>query len=162
MPHLILHLPLPDRYRGAFAAAQMKLGCKSQDADLNPGILLAMVPAGVDVDDLRTGIPRSLSCVLDDVEQQLNDWGAAVVINVKGQVLTVWQDLIDSGAVSLDTSPAFMVASGKHDDIESVQDMLKGQRVYFDALEVIDLETGKTVTSYDLNENNQIDDDDDD
>jgi len=158
----MLHLPLPDRYRGAFAAAQMKLGCKSQDADLDPGVLLALVPAGVDIDDLRTGIPRNLSCVLDDVEQQLSAWGAAVVINIKGQVLTVWQDLVDSGAVSLDASPTITIASGKHEDIESAQDMLKGQRVYFDTLEIIDLDTGVTVTSYALSENNQTDDDDDD
>lgn len=160
MSYLILHLPLPDRYRGAWAAAQMKLGCKPHDADLDPGVMLALLPPGVDVDTLRAGLPSTISCTLGDVEQQASAAGAAVVIHVTGSVLEVWNDLMDNGATSLDNTPTITLATGMYDDLESVQDMLTGQRVYFDTLDVLDLETGDCVASFDLDETEDTDDDD--
>jgi hypothetical protein len=160
MSYLILHLPLPDRYRGAWAAAQLKLGCKPHDADLDPGILLALLPAGVDVDALRAGLPERISCTLGDVEQQASASGAAVVINVTGEVLEVWEDLMTSGAEHLDNTPTLTLATGMYDALEAVQDMLSGQRVFFDTLDVLDLETGECVASFDLNGTEDTDDDD--
>ena len=160
MSHLILHLPLPERYRGAWIAAQMKLGCVPADVDIDPGILLALVNPNVDVDALRAGIPDHVSCVLGDVEQQISLAGAAVVVNVTGDVLEVWEDLQNSGAENTGVVPAMSLATGQYNNLEAVQDMLTGQRVFFDELEILDLTTGQLVARFDLN--NQAEDADDD
>ena len=158
MSYLVLRLPLPARYSGAWAAAQLSIKA-SKTADLDPGFTLVIVPSSIDMDELRGGVPNSVHAEITAIVQQQTTQGDAVVAILGGTAAELWTDMQQDSTIPLDSQPCILIANGLFEDITGVERMLVGKTIIFDELEAISLDTGLVVAQYSLESPDDNDDD---
>jgi len=166
MPLLILRLTPATRYTTALAKLQKALRLPPDKLDLDPGVMLGVVPDTVDMS--RVLAVFNNRTVIGEISglttQEETNGKKVVVLTFAGGLAETVKDFAQFSVLKDLGGPSMTLAMGEADPdlIIEVTEQSEGHSFEFDRLEAISLDTGEIVEHHDLGEDNDNDTDDDD
>lgn len=161
---LILRVTPATRYTAALADLQRALQLPPDKLDLDPGVMLGVVPDTMDMGRvLAVFRGKSVLGDMSGLTVQEQSGKKVTVMTFAGDLAEVVKDFDQFSMMRMD-GPAMTLAMGEADPelIVDVTEDCKGHTFEFDRLEAVSLDTGEIVEHHDLGEDNDNDSDDDD
>ena len=155
MAILIIRLVPATRFIPRIAQLQKALRFRAEDVDIDPGVLLAVIPDTADLDRIRSMFDAST--VTGQVRRaalQSFHGKELTVLELDGDVAELVQDF-ESFSMLKDLEGAVMTIASKPADpstLEAFNELSGGGVIEFDRLELLDLDTGRLMQSYELGE----------
>lgn len=165
MPYLILRLTPATRYTETLAGLQTALDLPADDLDLDPGVMLGLVPDTVDMSRVLAVFKgNTVKGSVEGLTTQMQKDKPVVVMTFAGDLAEVVKDFAQFSMLK-DLDGASMTLAMGEASPELIADVTERSRGYsfeFDRLEAVSVDTGEIVDHHDLGEDtdNDIDDED--